>query len=117
MNKGHLQKTLEWGAELGVEIAKDLEDKKLSIVEAIGLWDNALGLIGIVKNLKSVPPEWDANKENEDYMNALVDGVASKLKGVGTEIARDLVLQGIKAGIEIAKFVQLCVKAHEARKK
>lgn len=116
MSKSHLQKTLEWGAELGVEIAKDLEDKKLSLVEAIALWDNAIGLIGIVKNLKSIPPEWDANKDNEEYMNALVDGVSSKLKGVGTEVARELVLQGIKSGLEIAKFVQLCVKAHQSRK-
>jgi hypothetical protein len=115
--KGHLQKTLEWGAELGVEIAKDLEDKKLSLVEAIALWDNAIGLVGIIKNLKSIPNEWDANKDNEDYMNALVDGVSSKVKGVGTDVARDLVLQGIKAGIEIAKFVQLCVKAHKERVK
>ena len=28
--KNNLQKTIEWCVELGVEIAKDLEDKKLS---------------------------------------------------------------------------------------
>lgn len=113
---GYLQRALEWGVELGVEIARDLEDKKLNFAEAIGLWDNALKIPKLVRNMKHIPEEWEANKDSQEYMNFIIEGVSQNLDGIGTETARELVIQGIKVGIETGKFIQLCVKAHKERK-
>lgn len=117
MNKGYLKNAIEWGVELGVEIARDLEDNKLTFMEAIGLWDNALKIPKLVKSLKHIPVEWNENKNDQSYMDAIISGVSSKVKGLGTETAKELVIQGIKAGIETGKFIDLCAKAHKESKK
>ena len=62
-----LQNTLNWAVELGVEIAKDLEDKKFTFAEALALWDNAIKLPGIIKGLKDIPEEWLKFKDSESY--------------------------------------------------
>lgn len=111
MNKTNFQKTLEWGVELGVEIAKDLEDNKLTLGEALGLWDNALRIGGIVKGLKSIPAEWEANKDSEEFMEAIITGVRQKVKGLDNDLAEKIVIQSIRTGIETGKLIDLCVEA------
>ena len=113
----HLKFALEWGVELGVEIAKDLEDKKLSFAEALALWDNALKIPKIVKSLKSIPAEWEAGKDSEEYTAAIIAGVKQKVKGLSSDTAEQITIQAIKIGIETGKFIQLCIKAHQENKK
>lgn len=108
MEKGVLQKALEWGAILGAEIAKDLEDSKIDWMEGLGFWDNALGLIPIIKKIGDFPKEWKRLKDSKEYMDQIVAGVSSKLN-IKDEDAKELVLQGLKAGFETAKFVDMCV--------
>ena len=114
--ESHLKKALVWGVELGVEIAKDLEDKKFTLAEGIALWDNALKIPGVVKSIPKIPAEWNQNKDNAEYMNTIVQAIQQKLVGVGTETAQELALQAIKCGIEIGKLVDLSVQAHKERK-
>ena len=113
----YLKFALEWGVELGVEIAKDLEDKKLSFAEALALWDNAVKIPKIVKSLKHIPAEWEAGKDSEEYTAAIIQGVKQKVKGLSSDTAEDITIQAIKIGIETGKFIQLCIKAHQENKK
>ena len=117
MSETNFQKTLEWGVELGVEIAKDLEDSKLTLGEALGLWDNALRIGGIVKGLKSIPAEWEANKDSEEFMDAIIAGVQQKVKGLESDLAKRIVIQAIKTGIETGKLIDLCIEAAAQTKK
>jgi len=110
----YLQFTIEWAVELGVEIAKDLEDKKLTLAEGIALWDNALRIPKLVKGMKYIPEEWEKNKDSEEYTAEIISAVSRKLQGLPEGVAQELVLQAIKTGMEIGKFVHLCV---DARKK
>lgn len=112
-----LQNTLNWAVELGVEIARDLEDKKFTFGEALALWDNAIKLPGIIKGLKDIPEEWLKFKDSEDYTKAIIEDVTSKVQGLSSETSEQLVIQSIKIGIEISKFIQLCTQAHQESKK
>ena len=113
----YLKFALEWGVELGVEIAKDLEDKKLSFAEALALWDNAVKIPKIVKSLKHIPAEWEAGKDSEEYTAAIIQGVKQKVKGLSSGTAEDITIQAIKIGIETGRFIDLCIKAHKENKK
>jgi len=112
-----LQNTLNWAVELGVEIAKDLEDKKFTFGEALALWDNAIKLPGIIKGLKDIPAEWLKFKDSEEYTQAIIQDVTSKVEGLSSETSEQIVIQSIKIGIEISKFIQLCIQAHQESKK
>lgn len=116
-NTEYLKFALEWGVELGVEIAKDLEDKKLSFSEALALWDNALKIPKIVQSLKHIPAEWNAGKDSEEYTAAIIAGVKQKVKGLSSGTAEDITIQAIKIGIETGRFIDLCIKAHKESKK
>lgn len=113
----HLQKTILWGVDLGVEIARDLEDKKFTLGEGLALIDNVLKIPGLVKNIKHLPKEWNENKDSQEYTDKIIASVQKQVDGVGTQVAQDLVLQGIRIGLEIGRFVDLCVSAREQSKK
>lgn len=106
--KGVMQKALEWGAKLGAEIAKDLEDNKVDWMEGLGFWDNALGLIPIIRRIGEFPSDWETLKTSEEYMNQIVVGVAKELS-IQDQEAKELVLQGVRAGLETAKFVDMSI--------
>ena len=112
-----IQNTLNWAVELGVEIAKDFEDKKFTFAEALGLWDNAIKLPGIIKGFKDIPAEWQKFKDSEEYTEAIIQDVTSKVKGLSSDTSEKIVIQSIKIGIEISKFIQLCIQAHQESKR
>lgn len=110
--KNNLQKTIEWSVELGVEIAKDLEDKKFTLAEGLALFDNALKIPSLIKNIKNIPSEWNENKNSPEYKQAIISGVQEKIKGLSSETSQELVLKGIEIGFFIGQFIELCMKAH-----
>jgi len=111
MKDSHLSELILWAVELGVEIAKDLEDKKFTLAEGLALWDNALKIPKLVKNLKYIPEEWNEMKDVPEYTLMLIDQIKEKISVLSDESAKDIVLQSIKSGIEIGKLVQYCIDA------
>jgi len=104
--KDNLKKTIEWSVELGVEIAKSLEDKKFTLAEGIALFDNILKIPNIVKHIKDSP----------EYKQAIVSGVQEKIKGLSSETSQALVLKGIEIGYQIGQFIELCIQANKESK-
>ena len=106
MEKGAMQIALEWGAKLGAEIAKDMKDNKIDFMEGLGFWDNALGLIPIIKKIGEFPEDWKRLNSDEAYLNQIVLGVSSELT-IENGKSKEIVLQGLRAGLETAKFVNM----------
>ena len=114
--KDNLKKTIEWSVELGVEIAKSLEDKKFTLAEGIALFDNILKIPNIVKHIKDIPTEWTEHKDSPEYKQAIVSGVQEKVKGLSSETSQALVLKGIEIGYQIGQFIELCIQANKESK-
>ena len=106
-----IQKAVNWAVELAVEIAKDLEDKKLTIPEAIGLWDNAFGLIDVIRSVKDIPTEWEVYKDDEQFWSQVTMEVKKRLS-FDNPLIDKLVLQIVKTGIEIKSLVLISVDVH-----
>ena len=79
----------------------------------MALTDNSLQLIGLVRNYKKTPADWEYLRKNEAYKDAIIQGIESKL-GVASEKAKEIVLQGIVTGIELSKFIYLCATAKKS---
>ena len=107
-----IQKAVNWAVELAVEIAKDLEDKKLTIPEAIGLWDNAFGLIDVIRSVKDIPTEWEVYKDDEEFWNQVTKEVKKRLS-FDNPLIDKLVLQVVKTGIEIKSLVLISIEIHK----
>ena len=112
-NSEYLQDAIQWGVELGVEIARDMEDKKFTLGEGLALFDNILKIPKLVRNMKHLPKEWEQNKDSQEYTDKIISSVHQQVVGVGSDVARDLVLQGIRVGLEISRFINLCVDARK----
>lgn len=111
-----LERVLAWGAELVVEIKKALEDKKVSLGEALGFWDNTVVLPAIIAAAKNIPEEWEEYKYDQDYEDALIEGVANALGVDVSEEVKAVVLQGIKTGVEASKFASMCADLAKKKK-
>jgi acetone carboxylase gamma subunit len=111
MKDSHLSELILWAVELGCEIAKDLEDKKFTLAEGLALWDNALKIPKLVKNMKHIPDDWQQLKDSPEYTDAIVKQVAEHVSVLSDENAKNIVLQSIKSGIEIGKLIQMCIDA------
>ncbi len=101
---GSMQEAIQWGVELADEIVQVLEDKKVSFSEAIGFTNNGVDLIPIIRGIKDIPNDWEYLKNNDEYMNAILQGVEQKLS-MPSEKVRKVVKQAIIAGIELGKLI------------
>ncbi len=110
-----IETTINWAVELAVELAKDFEDGKMNFAEAIALWDNAFGLVGVAKRIKDIPKEWDKVKDDNAFWDAVVNEVEAKLD-LKSNTVKDLVLQVLKTGIEVKNTILISKKLHDELK-
>ncbi len=114
---------LVWTAETideGVEIAQHFkklkeEGKKGGIFQKLGkfliLSDNVTQLPGLIMRSGDVPTEW-ANIE--DHKEDILQGFAKELDALPDEV-EPIVVQGMKMGIEIGKFIEMIIELKETK--
>jgi hypothetical protein len=105
-HNGSLEKAILWGAELAAEIVQVLDDNKVNFSESLGFIDNGYALIPIIKNFEEIPVDWNYLKANDDYLEAILQGVETRLE-IASEKARKIVKQAIVVGVETGKLISI----------